>query len=91
MGANQNSSRELGLCPKSTQRISLLARLRSHSYRRAIGPRNRVRTLESQRKAQNDVDRNTSETMETTIGTKSNSGPHKHFIEHHVGVFKEPS
>jgi hypothetical protein len=43
MGANQNSSPKLGLCPKQTQRASLLTRPRPHSYRRANGPRNGAR------------------------------------------------
>jgi hypothetical protein len=47
MGANQNSLRELGLCPKvDLQRVSLLAQSRPHSFRKAFGPRNRVRQTE---------------------------------------------
>jgi hypothetical protein len=40
MRVNQISSTELDLYPRRT---SLLTRSRLHSYRKAIGPRNRVR------------------------------------------------
>jgi hypothetical protein len=43
MGANQNFLRELGLCPKQTQHVSILTRPRSHSYRKTIDPWNRIR------------------------------------------------
>jgi hypothetical protein len=42
MGANQNSSIEHGICPKSDQRTSLLTQPRPHSYWITIGPRNQV-------------------------------------------------
>jgi hypothetical protein len=43
---------------KSTRRPFLLTRLKSHSYRKAIGPRNRVRTVA---KIRIEADKNTCE------------------------------
>jgi hypothetical protein len=57
MGANQNSLRELSLCPKvDLQRASLLAQSRPHSFRKAFGPRNRVRQTEIIAKTQHGVE-----------------------------------
>jgi hypothetical protein len=45
MGANQNSSIELGLCLKTDPTVSLLTRLRPHSYWKSTSLRNQVRYL----------------------------------------------
>jgi hypothetical protein len=55
MGANQNSSMELGLCLELTQHASLLTRLRPRNYRQAIGPWNRDRNLNSHRKVMSET------------------------------------
>jgi hypothetical protein len=55
----------LAYVPNLTQRASLLPRSRPHSYRQSIGPWNRVRELELQRKAQIGVSKATSEPTAT--------------------------
>jgi hypothetical protein len=43
MGAIENFSRNLAHVPDLTQCTSLLTRPKPHSYRKSIGPQNRVR------------------------------------------------
>jgi hypothetical protein len=76
----------LAYVPNLTQRASLLPRSRSHSYRQSIGPWNRVRELELQRKAQIGVSKATSEPTATNTVQQPFSLSHAHSIKHFMCV-----
>jgi hypothetical protein len=55
MGANQNSSRELGLYPEIEPTPSLLTRQKPHSYRKVITLGTRLDNLKTQQKTTHDA------------------------------------
>jgi hypothetical protein len=71
----------LAYVPNSTQRASLLARPRPHSYQRAIGPQNRVNNLKSQRKVRISASKATNEPMATNTAQQPFSLSHTHSIK----------
>jgi hypothetical protein len=81
----------LTYAPKHTQHTSLLTRPISYSYRITIGPRNRVRNLESQRKARNVASKATSEAMTVKTDQKDFSPSHRYFIKHLIVVLEKQS
>jgi hypothetical protein len=90
MGANQNSSRELGLYPKFDPAPLFYLGQDRIAMKKQFTLGTRLGNLESQWKTTIDANKVMCQTMTTKIEPISNSRPHAHFTEHLVCVIEKP-
>jgi hypothetical protein len=86
MRVNQNSSRELDLYPEIDLTSSLLPQSRPYTYRKDIGPRNRVRNYSAN---MNQCRQDQKRDRRQNTDKKISLCPHSYFTEHLTDVFEK--
>jgi hypothetical protein len=91
MGVNQDSSTELGLCPKLDSTLLSSSSGQCHiALEKLLVIRTGLSNLESQRKITTDQNKVTCETTMIKIESQNNPSPLTYFTEHLTSVFEKP-